>query len=893
MLSQRERRTLPPINQPQSAGLKARKLGGNRVVYQVEALPERASSVPLRQSAASKQQDSPLTVQKNSSDMIEDFFTSSSHASVKGVAGWKKLLDGEKSQFHSISMWGELMLQKVIKETAHHSSPNPLRTAVCCMLLHKIAPLMGTAESLMKNLLHELFNAIYFSWEEYLQDKFIQGGNEEDEASGEKVGIDNPYDKGAMSIGPTEKDDPTSLKFFVSSLNHRYTYFQLLDELQSARVRVIGLPSRVIVRCMELWRFRLLLIVFTLWRGDTLKIRSRRKKVNAEVEFLFRRKCKKRLHEHLHAWRNYVVERRHRNIQDHEATQKKLQQRMGRHIQALEKENEDLKRQLATLRTTHTTVVIQLTNMLSLLESFKKVARDETIDDIPPINHSDGDVSRPSQTGTASQSVNEASLTPPVGASDDAQRHNLAALFPELTKKRSLSIAVPLSDQGMREIEAEAKKVAEGPNRLQQLKDFLDMENGREHQKEALAASAHPEDNNLTKNGNETKAFLPTTTASEPKVSYSDVLDWVSMRTQLMVMSLQPHSQGLRRCTNFTIDFKDSIRLACLLVSLGADRSLVEDVAVISNLVDRAALAIKMSRCFFTPTDSVWSDLDKLDPQDIVKGKGGKISKLIFGFYRKFSTVALVIPPGPLTDEIGNALREAGGFTTAPMRPLSPAQLGDELLSNELLSPNSNSNSSPGGRGMSHFGEFVDDQIPEMQFATWFKELAATDSDDEATNFFDVTLGSSVANAVTEKMQRRMSRLSFTKGSPPSPSNSRRKKSKTQELTESMIRWVKTKISLQYEGKDVPNFGSMSAVDVLQCVLQSMFPKMSFYSHDPLTRLKRMQECLVKKLHLTKVTLGKEMLKKRDHFSEDDINVPMKELLMILYFFDQDIVVSI
>jgi hypothetical protein len=188
----------------------------------------------------------------------------------------------------------------------------------------------------------------------------------------------------------------------------------------------------------------------------------------------------------------------------------------------------------------------------------------------------------------------------------------------------------------------------------------------------------------------------------------------------------------------------------------------------------------------------------------------------------------------------------------------------------------------------------VEETIPDTQFAAWFRELAASDSDDDPTNFFDVTLGGSVTGSVSEKMQRRMSRLSFRGNFPSSPNRAKsKKKSRNQELTEAMVRWVRQKISLQHDGRDVPNFASMTSADVLFCVLQSMFPKMNLDAKDPVLRLRRLQECLTKRLHLTKVTLGKELLRKRDKFSaEEDVFVPMKELLLMLFFFDQEIVVD-
>lgn len=923
-----QQRTLPPIHQPASMGLKSKNLGGNRTVYSVDPLPnQRAASVPLRSQSTNNNNTSRPLGRESAvapASMIDQFFTSSAHPSVKGVAAWKDLLESEKGKFHSVSMWGELMLQKVLRETAQLPSPNPLRTAVCCMLLHRIAPLMGHAEDLMKALLREVYNAIYFSWESYLDGKFItgSGGIDEGEKSDEVVG-ENPYDQAAMQMTvPSAKDDPTSLKHLVSSLNHRYTYFQLLEELQSARVQVLGLPSRVVVRCMQLWRHRLLLCIFTSWHGDVVCARQRKSKILVTVDFLFKKKCRKRVGEYFSAWRAHVVERRHRNIQDHEVTQKKLQQRMGRRIQQLEKENEELRAQLAALRSAHTAGAIQITNMLSLLDNFRRVAADDyrTPPDVSELrdalaetvslqainDFSDFSPTSHRPTGTSAQ---DAPVTDP-----ETQRQNIASLFPELlpqqpTKRRSVTAVAPeeptVSTNQVQELEAEAAKVAAGPNRLQQLKDFLDVD------PEVVAAAARTNEGassivdqlRFVKEAADglddgiVAEETPNVQVETSRAHYSDVLDWISSRTQMLVMSLQPTSQGLRRCTNFTIDFRDSIRLACLLVSLGADRSVVEDAAVITDLTERATFVLKVCRCFFAPTDSVWENVNRVEACDIAKAKGGRISKLMFAFYQKFHQLPQTVVAQPPTDAIAESLYMIGACGgTFGFKPSSAsATVFDGERGPLDLSITAGSPMHRSERSVITFGDFVEESIPDTQFATWFRELAAADSDDEATNFFDVALGGSVTGSVSEKMQRRMSRLSF-RNTQMSPSNStkNRKKSRNQELTESMVRWVRQKISLQHEGRDVPAFSSMTGSDVLYCVLQQMFPKLSLNSKDPLTRLRKMQDCLVKKLQMTKISLGKDLLKKKDRFAaEDDVLVPLKELLMILFFVDQEIIVNL
>lgn len=317
---------------------------------------------------------------------------------------------------------------------------------------------------------------------------------------------------------------------------------------------------------------------------------------------------------------------------------------------------------------------------------------------------------------------------------------------------------------------------------------------------------------------------------------------------------------------------------------------MVDDVASMADLNERAVLTLKAAKCFFSEADSdLWADVAKVEPIDITKAKGGKLARLVFAMYQKFHQLPMhALPEGPPTEAIADALERAGFSIPMAARSFIANSQEESHATAEF------STSSPMHRSERYFGEFVEETIPDTQFAAWFRELAASDSDDDPTNFFDVSLGGSVTGSVSEKMQRRMSRLSFRGNLPGSPNRPRsKKKSRNQELTESMVRWVRQKISLQHDGREVPNFSSMSGADVLFCVLQTMFPKISLESKDPMQRLNKMQECLSKRLHLSKVTLGKELLRKRDRFSsEDDVFVPMKELLMMLFFFDQELVVD-
>eukprot|EP01063_Lacrimia_lanifica_P040810 TRINITY_DN9391_c0_g4_i1.p1 TRINITY_DN9391_c0_g4~~TRINITY_DN9391_c0_g4_i1.p1 ORF type:complete len:1346 (+),score=588.12 TRINITY_DN9391_c0_g4_i1:72-4040(+) len=80
------------------------------------------------------------------------------------LAGWIENYQSSQIAYTSVATWAEVMLQKVITDTAHLTRPNPLRTAVCCMLLDKVTSLFGRYEGVVSKLKEELFASIYYDW---------------------------------------------------------------------------------------------------------------------------------------------------------------------------------------------------------------------------------------------------------------------------------------------------------------------------------------------------------------------------------------------------------------------------------------------------------------------------------------------------------------------------------------------------------------------------------------------------------------------------------------------------------------------------------------------------------------------------------------------------------
>eukprot|EP01064_Diplonema_japonicum_P010089 TRINITY_DN17443_c0_g1_i1.p1 TRINITY_DN17443_c0_g1~~TRINITY_DN17443_c0_g1_i1.p1 ORF type:complete len:924 (+),score=188.80 TRINITY_DN17443_c0_g1_i1:60-2774(+) len=75
---------------------------------------------------------------------------------------WLDVYKGDKDHFNSNAVLGEAFLRQVISVTAHLGEPNPLRTAVCCVLMADICKQTNTPNGALPSLIFkELLGSIY------------------------------------------------------------------------------------------------------------------------------------------------------------------------------------------------------------------------------------------------------------------------------------------------------------------------------------------------------------------------------------------------------------------------------------------------------------------------------------------------------------------------------------------------------------------------------------------------------------------------------------------------------------------------------------------------------------------------------------------------------------
>jgi hypothetical protein len=898
---------LPPIA-GKLPGVKSRRTYGDRVLFTVEPVSQRAGSVPLR--------NAPTATLAHRQKQVERYFaTATQDPAMRGIVGWTKTLEDEKRSFPSTSMWCELMLNKVIKETQHMPAPNTLRTAVCCMLLHRLCPMLGHCEQLMSSLLFEVFSAIYVDWPEYMARKFVDFSHHEKNAEDPAAPTSAPNDSSVLTLkneyDADALDAPQSgRKFLVAALHQRSTYFSSYETLQKARMHVLGAPSRCIGRCINVWIRSLLFIIFSFWRSEARTATQRHVKATGIVDRIFLTKSRNRLKVHFTAWRKVTMDRQNLFAQEH--TQQKLVQRMGRRIQELEAENGSLKQQFSSLLSEHREVGKRLQQMNAMLANFRRPLGELLGEGKKPLSAEESD-----EAGAENEEKSLASVVSFAEAVDpdevfklEVYRENDNSLLPKPKSRRrrssssasfhcdgtvqfshssaagppTQSITPPVVDT------AAIEEVTHRPNRVKQLSDFLALD------PETIGVDRPSELVPKVAVMKETKTVvLP---------NYTDVLDWISVRTQLLNITA---STFAKRVSNFTMDFKDGLRLACLLVTIGADKSLLEEATGMAPMA-RAGLSLRAAMCFLLPDDSFFEDAQAVQPVDLIKGKGNKVSRLFFALYDKYKLVPLEVTAGHLEPDVMRQLVENGFMKEVTKQALMNASALGMSMGGASMEMSCRSPAARSARDATESEEMdasinSTDYISDAQFLHWFRDLAASDSDEDLDNFASmqqsVLDASSVCGSVAKSLERRLSRssLSFVRkdtakdmGETMNSWSTSRAKSKRRTANGALVsQWVKEKMTSTHPELLDPS-REVHPMDALEAVLEAMFPKLAFGGRDLGTRIKRMETALHNKLHLTHVRLdgGKSTATANQQMAE----MPVRQLLMFLYLIDKGAVMS-
>ena len=887
------------------------------------------------------------------------------HSTSKSVSAWRQQLEHEKGSYHSVSTWVEVMLRRVQTETKKLPSPNPLRTAVCAMLLTRLATLCHPYQDLLGQLIQELLNGLYVDWCDFANNRVAQVGNPNEPLFTE-------YDEGS----PIEVNERVTA---VASLKHRQTFFQAYHHLQAQRMKVIGRPARVLEMTVNIWRRKIERLFFLAWRYETRCKRELRNRVVSKANTRAIQRDRAIVTTHFKALRTYVFERRHQcRVVYEEKHRVQLVHRMGRRIKELEEENERLRSQFDGLTKQQWEVGTKLQQLNNMWDEWKeRLAHKEVEVPFPtdgedqltvvcPANFASGAFGGEDHENNEDQKSYGESET---GADAKAKAFNDNAILGLDRRRSDVRRELEADGRSTGEILAESKETVEQlPDRMKQLKDFLGFEEeavaspeggipvvesrpetagGADAAVPADAAPSKKRDrvvfveqqgevkhdggdgsndalHRTAKPDSKTDAWHRAHQEHEEKVkkhaTYREVLEWVSLRVQLIVSG----DIVMKRCTNFTTDFSDCVRLAYLLVSLGAEKGLFDDVFTAKTIAARAEIVCEAAASFFDHDHPYRAA--PLQPLDIIKGKGAKISKFLFTLYDKFKKVPLMLPKSStLNPRLVNAARTGTAATTASKD--TPLGLTNASASDKM---DRRSSTFSAGDASSEASAAMDDAtgdpIPDYQFLQWYRDLANEDSDvdldeDEVASLANrrKTLMESAAERIADRLSKSIHRASISSpkallspqrksiaalGSPLSRQTTetgltvhqqralRRSVVKREALKKDVNQvseWVAEKLALVNNG-NVPDFDNLSNAELLEALIYATNPSAtSSADKNGPARLKVIQQNLARRFHLNRLHIrpqGRTVL-------GEEKTISFKQLLTALYVLDSSTTIGL
>eukprot|EP00756_Hemistasia_phaeocysticola_P014199 Hpha_TRINITY_DN15328_c1_g1::TRINITY_DN15328_c1_g1_i1::g.88140::m.88140 len=390
---------------------------------------------------------------------------------------WMTQYKDEQHAFSSIATWAEVVLRRVTTDTAHLSRPNPLRTAVCCMLLDRVTSLFGRYEGLMRKLKSEIFASIYHEWPENneLVDErtglppllplpgqppprqtydgsAIEAIDSPTHASSAepKFDVDDDDDdddlddlsvragqrrrttasKGAHQqqqepAPEPEKEGPVN----VNDLNTRSTFFQVCRQLifsQDSDLTVKkdrDLPiTDVLNAAISRWQRVLLRIYFVNWRKVNADLVNKKRKIRALTDKLFHRRKRGCLELTFLAWKEVLQRKKMQEQEEEEEGRKReINRKMARKLKHMEKGWNKLESERDSycieFNRCHTTLV-RLTKLKEQMEKVSLDARKSTEEQKLAEAEADSPAGSPASPASVAHTTGTAAKTPeaPPGA---------------------------------------------------------------------------------------------------------------------------------------------------------------------------------------------------------------------------------------------------------------------------------------------------------------------------------------------------------------------------------------------------------------------------------------------------------------------------------------------
>lgn len=185
---------------------------------------------------------------------------------------WLASYAREQSSFASSALCARIVLAQLFASTANLPSPNPLRTAVCCMVLEKICSLFSRYEEVLKPVRRELYSSLFIDFQKYYPSPLSSSNNNNNNNEiFEQLGNFNSEDLCRQFI------HFNSYFEFHDQVTHKFHLFERQFKKMNSTVQKQTFVLDVAVRAWQAnWRRS----VFLAWRGFVRTRRARNKRLS-------------------------------------------------------------------------------------------------------------------------------------------------------------------------------------------------------------------------------------------------------------------------------------------------------------------------------------------------------------------------------------------------------------------------------------------------------------------------------------------------------------------------------------------------------------------------------------------------------------------------------------
>ena len=565
------------------------------------------------------------------------------------LSAWMSNYQNEQVAFSSVATWAELTLKKIVADTAHLHKPNPLRTAICCMILDRVTSLFGRYEPVLTQLKDEIYSSIYHEWPSNTEfhgvdlpallplprqvanptQKCYRSSDTETECSETSEPVHENEDsqkEQTCEILPSQFDsqkNSKNKKVTVHDLSERSSYFQvcrqlLLQENALTLDRSRDIPiTAVLNAAINRWQLSLLRIYLQQWRTAGKKERAKKVKIRSLTEKLFFRKRQHLAKDCFQQWRDVARCRRSRTKEDIDMVRAKgINIKMGKRLLELESGWTAMQANLEYYQSEKLKCQNTLRKLHDLLVKYNLIAVEQPDND-DNSNHETELKNENSPRILTESNTNGKPSSDTTPLIDSNSIEDDQSSLTTTTKEVDVVVLDKRIGEALKSKEVDTRKA-------------LDSIISDDPSVPSLVILGKKECSPPV------QVAAPVNVDSKPRIPFSEVLRWVNYRVHSLV---SPY----KKITNFVTDFQSCVNYAYLLKSLGGETTMIPNHTLEQGLVQtctnqkideqtKAKLIIEIaSRLLEKDLKGI------IKASDILKAKSSKNSGLIFMLHEKFA----------------------------------------------------------------------------------------------------------------------------------------------------------------------------------------------------------------------------------------------------------------